>query len=213
MIFRVRMAATCVVSLFMLVACESSAEPRDYESIRPVFWQELYTEGGITLYCRRSFDEFEPGLNIEHVFPMSWVSRALGCGTRTQCRKRSPDFNLIESDLHNLYPSRVAVNSARRSYPFDEIKGERSLFTECDFELDERRRAVEPTVVSRGEIARAMLYMADRYARHGLELFSRQRDRMRQWDRADPPDSAELERNKRISRLQGNTNPYIDAHQ
>ena len=68
-----------------------------------------------------------------------------------------------------------------------------------------------PSEASRGEIARAMFYMENRYHDAGLEIFSGQARMLRQWHRDDPPGAAEIERNDRIEGLQGNRNPYIDT--
>ena len=182
----------------------------DYQQARSIFWNSVYQGDGETLYCRRPFEGREPGLNIEHVFPMSWVTRALNCGTRQQCRNTSKMFNRIEADLHNLFPALSEVNSARSSFPYSEIGGERSAFRDCDFEIDMNRREVEPSLESRGDVARAMLYMSSQYADMGLELFAAQRARMLEWDRVDPPDSFEIYRNQVIAEIQGNSNPYID---
>ena len=182
----------------------------DYQQARSVFWDSVYQGDAETLYCRRPFEGREPGLNIEHVFPMSWVTRALNCGTRQQCRNTSKIFNRIEADLHNLFPTMSEVNSARSSFPYSEIGGERSAFQDCDFEIDQNRREVEPSLESRGDVARAMLYMSSQYADMGLELFAAQRARMLEWNQADPPDSFEIYRNQLIAKIQGNSNPYID---
>ena len=151
-------------------------------------------------------------VNIEHVFPMSWVTRALSCGTRQQCRNTSKMFNRIEADMHNLFPALSEVNSARSSFSFTKISGEHSAFQGCDFEIDQKNREVEPSPQSRGDVARAMLYMSSQYADMGLELFTAQRVRMLALDGADPPDSFEIGRNQLTEKIQGNSNPYIDKH-
>jgi deoxyribonuclease-1 len=185
---------------------------RDYEEARSIFWRDLYAEGGETLYCGVGFGSgYNDGLNVEHVFPMSWVTGALGCGTRKQCRNRSELFNRIEADLHNLYPSRQDVNAERSSYRFAELAGEDSRFRDCDFEVDYDNRRVEPRATSRGDIARSMFYMENRYRDAGLEIFNAQARMLREWHRNDPPGAKERERNDRIESLQGNRNPYIDS--
>ena len=70
-------------------------------------------------------------------------------------------------------------------------------------------RRVQPREASRGEIARAMLNMADRY---DLKLFRRQRELLMKWHREDPATEAERERNNRIRQLQGNNNRYISRN-
>jgi deoxyribonuclease-1 len=139
---------------------------------------------------------------------MSWVAWHLKCGKREDCRQHSDAFNRIESDLHNLWPSRAAVNKARRSHPFGIIKGENHVFKGCDFELDEHRRLVEPRPEARGEIARSMFYMASTY---GLEIRDRLGNTLKRWNKEDPVSDEERRRNDAIERIQGNRNPYIDA--
>ena len=196
--------------LLVITACAADLRPlENYEEARKVFWSQLYDGGGETLYCGVGFSgNSRRGLNIEHVFPMSWVTRSLGCGRRKECRETSPRFNRIEADLHNLYPARADVNDARSSFRFGEISGERRVFGDCDFEFDARQRSVEPRPASRGEIARAMFYMHQQY---GLTIFRRQGEMLLRWHRQDPPGEAEQRRNDRIEQVQGNRNPYIDS--
>ncbi len=185
----------------------SARAPADYREARRLFWREVYPNGGVTLYCAAEFGPHHGRkINLEHVFPMSWVTRALRCGERDECRRRSARFNRIEADMHNLYPALKKVNTLRSAMAFAEIRGEKHYYPWCDFEVDFRHRKVEPRDAAQGNIARAMLYMADRY---GLKLFDRQRRLLRKWNRLDPPDAAERARNRRIAELQGNANPYI----
>ena len=222
------MAVLCMV--FLLCACndeqelaatikqafkESSEKLIDYKAARQVFWQEVYPGGGVTLYCGRPFlPKARRSFNIEHVFPMSWATNGLNCGKRQQCRARSDIFNIIEADLHNLYPARTDVNRARDSFRFGEVAGEsRRYGQECDFEVDAKNRVAEPREQVRGDIARAMFYMATEYQEQGLELFKRQAKLLAKWNDLDPPSKQELRRNDRIEKIQGNRNPYIDNPQ
>ena len=109
--------------------------------------------------------------------------------------------------MHNLYPSIATINKARSSFPFAEIAGEKRDFGRCDFEFHARQRAVEPRPASRGNIARAMLYMHETY---GLTLFKRQGELMKKWNREDPPDKEERRRNNLIAKYQGTRNRFID---
>ena len=190
-------------------AAEAQTIP-DYETARKVFWRELYRDGGKTLYCQQKLvSGYNRGVNIEHVFPASWIAYDLRCGKRKQCRQRSAEFNRMEADLHNLYPSRTDVNKARANYRFGVIPGEQRVLGKCDFEFDEKHRIAEPTPSARGRIARAMLYMK---AQHDLYLKRKLETLLIDWDKKHPPLPAEHKRNDRIEKLQGNRNPYIDAH-
>lgn len=180
----------------------------DYEQARKLFWRHLYNDGGETLYCGKRLGRgYNEGVNIEHVFPMAWVTNALQCGRRKACRESSPRFNRIEADLHNLYPARTDVNDARGAMSFGEIPGERKWNGECDFEVDEGRRVVEPRPAARGEIARAMFYMRDTY---DLVIFDRLGARLKAWHRQDPVGVRERQRNDAIEKIQGTRNRYID---
>lgn len=180
----------------------------DYESARHLFWSIVYAHGGETLYCGKRFGSQKGRkINVEHVFPMSWATRALKCGTRKRCRRISPEFNRLEADLHNLFPSLTRINDARGSMRFGHLSGEIRRFGRCDFEVDERRRIVEPRESVRGEIARAMFYMRDQY---GLTIYRKFGELLLRWHRQDPPSNSEIRRNGLIEKLQGTRNRYVD---
>lgn len=193
--------------VFLLALVPAPAWPGEstYLDIIPTFWRTLYPNGGEGLYCGSKFQPRDRDYNIEHVFPMSWVTKALRCGDRQACRRNSRLFNTIESDMHNMYAARKDLNRERGAYPYREIAGERRVERGCDFEIDHRARVVEPRPASRGNIARAMLYMADRY---DLQLYQRQM--LLQWHRSDPADDRERQRNRLIAEVQGNPNPWIE---
>ena len=194
--------------IFMLLICPAIAVAggRNYLDTLPVFWRTLYPDGGQGLYCGKAFRAHDRDYNVEHVYPMSWVGKALRCGDRQACRRKSKRFNEIESDMHNMYPARKDLNRERGSYPFREIRGEQHVERGCDLEIDHRARVVEPRPAARGNVARAMLYIADRY---DMKIYERQRRMLLQWHRADPVDDAERRRNRLIARVQGNANPWI----
>ena len=116
-------------------------------------------------------------------------------------------FNRIEADMHNLYPSRKDINKTRGSFRFGMVRGEKRSFGQCDFELDRRKKSVEPRPEARGNIARAMFYMQDTY---GLRIYRRQGELLQNWNREDPPDGEERRRNEVIASIQGNRNKFID---
>ena len=211
-----------VAMLVLLAACDQaptqmaqkghSSFIADYQTARSVLWRSLYPDGGHTLYCSQQFEGgYHKGIIVEHVFPMSWVTNALACGTRIQCRNNSDIFNQIEADLHNLYPARSDVNQDRSSFRFGEVAGEaRHYGHSCDFEVSERTRTAEPAPAVRGQVARAMFYMAYKYRDQGLIIFASQGRLLNLWHQTDPPGEPERIRNRHIERLQGNRNPFID---
>lgn len=206
--------STLLLTLFLaglLWSLSGSGGQREFEryfDVLPVFWGEIYPQGGETLYCGQSFGRNKGRrINVEHVYPMSWVMKEEGCHNRDQCRTSSPRFNRIEADMHNLYPSRKDINKRRGSFPFGMVQGERREYGTCDFEFDRRRRNVEPRPAARGNIARAMFYMQETY---DLKIFRRQAELLKRWHREDPPDRDEKRRNQAIAEIQGNRNRFID---
>lgn len=199
-----------LISLLLLSAVTPLwAAPPDTRYFRnlPIFWKQLYSNGGETLYCGQSFGKKKGrGINVEHVFPMGWVVKALKCKNRTQCRKRAR-FNRIEADMHNLFPARATINKARGAMAFGHVAGESREFGRCDFEIDRKKRQVEPRPEVRGDIARAMFYMHKKYK---LTIFPRQGKRLKKWHRQDPPSIEEKRRNRIIERIQGQRNLFID---
>ena len=195
-----------IVTLILWPALAGAGSPAYLDTI-PEFWRHLYPDGGEGLYCGTAFAARDRSYNIEHVYPMGWVARALRCGDRQRCRRESARFNEIESDMHNMFPARRDLNRERGSYPYRELRGEKHVERGCDLEIDHRARAVEPRPAVRGDIARAMLYMADRY---DLEIYERQRRMLLDWHRDDPVDAGERRRNRLVRRLQGNANPWIE---
>lgn len=180
----------------------------NYSYTLQLFWRDLYGHGGVTVYSQERFGHIKrKWTNAEHIFPMAWVVNSLGCGDRKSCRRHSKQFKLIEADMHNIYPSRRDLNTARGSYSFGEVEGEERIWLEYDFEIDHRRRLVEPPHVSKGEIARSMFYIADAY---GLSLYKKQAKILGQWNQIDPPSKEEQRRNDMIEKLQENRNYFID---
>ena len=139
----------------------------------------------------------------------------------------SPEYNAAEGDIHHLYPSDAQINSARWHFDFGEtecrsqnnckidelsILGLRPGSTgdpSCptgNLELDgECVMWVRPE--RRGDIARAQFYMAIRY---DMPIEDAMEEILREWNREDPPDNREQERNDGIEEVQGNRNPFID---
>ncbi len=202
--------STLLATLLLLSATGAQAGKKpdgEYFETLPRFWGGLYSNGGETLYCGRPFGKrYRRDINAEHVFPMAWVANSLKCGKRKTCRQKSNRFNTIEADMHNLFPALRKFNQLRGAYAFGELPGEPGK-GRCDFEIDKRKRVVEPRPAVRGDIARAMFYMSNRY---NLTLFKRQKALLLRWHRQDPPSAEERRRNNIIQKLQGRRNPFID---
>ena len=76
---------------------------------------------------------------------------------RRCAEKMSAEYRLMQADMYNLFPAVGAVNAIRSNYNYELLPGVPNTFGTCEMKIDGRR--AEPPERSRGEIARAMLYM------------------------------------------------------
>ena len=161
---------------------------------------ELTKKGNVNKRAKR--------IEWEHVMPAFRFGSQLQCwqnGGRKACKKVKA-FKQMEGDLHNLVPAVGELNADRSNYRFGMIEGEKRRYGQCDFEVEFKAKKAEPPEAVRGDIARTYFYMADRY---GLKLSKSQRKLLGVWDRSDPVDNWERERNQAIDEIQGNGNSYI----
>ena len=153
---------------------------------------------------------FAAGLNAEHTMPRSFLE---GTGN--------------EFDLHNLYPTRIDVNSDRSNFPFAEIPDAQ---TDNWYYLDNTQSSIpnnnidsyseqingffEPREDHKGNVARTMFYT---YAVYGdvidgnsPNFFEAQRQTLCEWHVQDPADQAEYDRTYLIGTYQEDLpNPFV----
>lgn len=145
----------CLALTFSCHVYADQTQFKKYSKARKLVWSELYPHGGWTLYCGVRFED-KTDLNVEHLYPVSWIAQHLGCGTRKNCQQTNERFNRIEADLHNLYPAGADINRARSNHRFAMIAGELQEFESCDFERDKNAKTAEPRPIARGNAARAI---------------------------------------------------------
>jgi endonuclease I len=134
------------------------------------------------------------------------------------------------ADLFNLRAADVEVNAARENLAFEE-SDTGGLLVPGSAEAPQTSRdsnSWEPPPLVKGDIARAMFYMALRYDADGpqepdlqltdnMALVSGNAAWMGRlttlllWHLADPVSSEEMLRNDRVQARQGNRNPFIDC--
>jgi len=153
-------------------------------------------------------EAYERGINCEHTWPQS-------LGATGQAK----------SDMHHLYPTRIDVNAARGSLPFDDIPDN---WTDRWWRLDYHQGSIpgsyideyseedtntdfEPREDHKGNVARSMFYFYTMYHDQADDTFFEiQRDRLRLWHYEDPVDPAEIDRTWQIASYQQNRpNPFI----
>lgn len=126
---------------------------------------------------------------------------------RECCSRVDKTFKKIEADLHNLTPAVGELNGDRSNLPYGIVEGEPREYGRCDFEIGGSPKVTEPRDEVRGDAARIWLYMTDTY---GITLTDLKREMFEAWSQADPPDSWEKLRNRRIEAAQGNRNAYVE---
>lgn len=136
-------------------------------------------------------------INIEHAWPQSKLSNSTA-----------------KSDIHHLFPSDSRVNSARGNLPFGMVTGpDIDIYGSGDYiskrgESPAGRTVFEPPDVSKGDIARALFYLAVRYK---LTISDTEEAFLRDWHFQDVVSDEEMTRNDEISALQRNRNPFVDC--
>ena len=134
-------------------------------------------------------------LNCEHTWPQSKFSGRFSKG-------------LQKSDLHHLYPTDSRANSVRGNYEFDNVNGTPVNYENCTASQTEGHGgAFEPPNDHKGNVARALFYFSVRY---DMSINANQERVLREWDKLDPIDAEEINRNEIIFNVQNNRNPFID---
>ena len=165
-------------------------------------------------------------VEADHIFPVAQFGQARPCWqdpaafaacvptgqrppTRRQCCERvDPIFATAHNDLNNLVPAVGTINGQRSDYNWGMVSGGEQ-FGACAIRIDAGARRVEPPTPVRGDIARIMLYMSDTY---GFALSRQDAQLYAAWNNTDPPDAWEIERDHRISKIQGRGNRYVEDY-
>ena len=166
------------------------------------------------IYSGTTIPKSSSNWNREHLWPRS----------RGNDEHLGPD----DSDLFHVVPADPAVNTQRGVLYFDNSSAADGGIVNpahANAPLCTRdSNSWEPPAAQKGDIARALFYMATRYDGHepntsDLELVGTaptgpqmgNLDTLIAWHNADPPDAAEMARNDLIfTAYQHNRNPFID---
>ena len=164
--------------------------------------------------CDPSQDVYNGGSGIsqEHIFP----------------RSRGTDENAAEFDLHHLVPVKQTVNAARSNDPFAALSDAAPSTWYRDGVTTSTRPAdpdtwsqssggaFEPRVGVRGDVARAMFYVAAVYAAEvDVAWFQTQLGTLLAWHDAEPATEADVARSERVALFQSGcgvgacVNPFV----
>ncbi|WP_164009326.1 endonuclease I family protein [Pyxidicoccus trucidator] len=130
-------------------------------------------------------------MNVEHTWPQS--KGATGDA---------------KSDLHHLFPTDSKANARRGNFPFGQVVNVKWSQGGAKLGTDAQGRTVfEPPDSHKGNVARAMFYFS---ATYGRAIPEAEEAVLRQWNKVDTVDTAEVERNRRIATIQGNVNAFVE---
>ena len=125
-----------------------------------------------------------------------------------RCANKNPKYKAMEADLHNLVPALPELNRRRKNYTLTEIVGEERKYGKCDFEISNKK--AEPRDEVKGNVARALFYMQDRY---GIKVISNKQKKLYEaWDKMDKVTPEDCRLNALKAKYQGNDNPYVTKH-
>ena len=148
-------------------------------------------------------------LEWEHVMPAHSFGQQRTCwreGGRQRCGETDPVFAAMEADMHNLVPAEGEVNSDRSNFRFGMLPTSAHLHGACATKIDFRQRTVELRDLVKGEFARKIFYMTDRY---DLHLSEQQQQLLMVWDKQYPVSNGERELERRIASRMGHHNPFV----
>lgn len=163
------------------------------------------------VYCRKQYTRADINLgpnvipnnnilNCEHTWPQSRFTGRFA-------------NEMQKSDLHHLFPTDSKANSIRGNYEFADVDGGDLRHDDCDAshfgtaDSGGSRDRFEPPTEHKGNVARALFYFSTRYQ---IKISASEEEYLREWNRLDPVDAEEMERNETIYLIQGNRNPFID---
>ena len=147
----------------------------------------------------RAFDEWREG------HPACIDSKGKAFKGRKCAEKMNKDFQLMQADMHNLYPAIGAVNAVRSNFQYAELPEAEATFGSCPMKIEGKK--AEPPAYTKGVIARTYLYFDEEYPQYHMSDTSKKM--MQAWDKMYPVDAWECEREKRIEKLQKNANRFV----
>lgn len=129
-------------------------------------------------------------------------------GGRKNCTYNDPTFEMMEGDLHNLYPAIGEINGDRSNFMYSQwTNSPEPMYGSCETVVDFKLKKVQPRKEIRGLIARVHFYMENQY---GVKLSNQDRKLFEAWDKMYPVTKEECERDRRIEKKQGNRNPFVE---
>lgn len=222
--------------LTLMISSSVFAAPETFERAKIELKEHVYHDQTVgselgTLYCGcdwqwtgRSGGRIDPAscglkprtdavraarIEWEHIVPAHTFGHQRQCwqqGGRERCVADDPVFRVMEADMHNLAPVVGELNADRSNFQFGVLPSTPYQHGACEFKVDFKARTVEPRNAIKGMIARIYFYMHDRY---DLRMAEQQQRLFMAWDKMYPVSAWERERDRRIAKRMGHSNPFV----
>lgn len=187
----------------------------DKESCGYIPRNEYTKKGKINERARRiEWEHLIPAENFGRQFscwrdgdPACVDSKGKSFKGRKCCEKVDKKYRIMQADMHNLYPAVGELNADRSNHRFDFEAATPGQYGECKFEVDFKAKRAKVREDLRGVIARTYLYFNKQY---NMQISKQEMQKFEAWNKMYPPSDWEIERNKRIAKVQGNANLFIN---
>jgi hypothetical protein len=153
----------------------------------------VYTARTDSGYADRTQAQTNFNYNTEHAYPQSYFASA----------------EPARSDLHHLFPCDAVANSTRNNNPYGKVIGTPSWSNGGSKFLG---GVFEPRDFVKGQVARAVFYIATRYQNYGGFLTNIE-PILREWNSSFLPNTIEKKKNNDVFGIQNSRNPFVDYPQ
>ena len=159
----------------------------------------------------------------EHIMPAQHFGKQFACWRekictnnrtgakyrgRKCCEHISSEFRHIESELYNLWPSVGSVNQARSNFHYHTLHNKRGFYG-CDIAVDKGNNWVEPSELTKGIVARATLFMIQKYQ---IKIDESEQALLMAWNQTHPPTDWEIDWASQVADIEGYDNPFITEY-
>lgn len=196
-------ASTYVLFLLAQGACVARSE---CPARIPITYGKDLLRSMCPIYCGNATGS----MSLEHIVPRSVILAT---------RPRPPKSAL--HDMHNIFCAPGTMNGIRGNMRYDSVGGGTGSMDSDLAEgvvhvgdgnyVDRLRRTFCVHPRYQGLVARAALYMCDRYGVAPEDVVCGGERTLRAWHAAHPPEGMELLHNYLVLRMQGGANPFVSA--
>lgn len=199
------------------IYAQCNYEPKKIKKSNGRYSNKLVIDKQSCGYTPKSKSKRANYVEYEHVVPAHAFGGSLACWKkgnnkcinskgrkykgRKCCSRVNQNFKLMAADVFNLHPSVGELNMHRSNFTFTELSGETRAYGDVDFEVDFKKRKVEPSEASKGIVARRYFYMSKVYK---INISSKQMKLFSSWNKNYPMTDKERLVISKKEKIQGN---------